>query len=343
MGGEFADAGGVAAADHLALTSIGPWFPIGSNGAGDGIFFDGQGVFAMAMMGNELYVAGSFTNAAGILTADRIAKWDGATWSGLGSDGTGNGAINGTEIRALAVMGDRLIVAGSFSVMGLSEQVNALAQWDGSRWSAVGGLAGPNPVTATITAVAVVGGDLYIAGGFTDLAGIDAADTIAHWNGTTWSALGLTAPLNGGVQALAADGGSVYVGGTFTNAGGIPAADYVARWDGTSWSALGSNGAGGGAITGNVRAITVVNGAVYVGGDFLDAAGNPDADRIARWVGAAWSALGPGNSAGTMPGRWLKQTTWPRLVRCRPCPTRRHRSCSSPRPLCSRRSRSAKP
>jgi hypothetical protein len=33
---------------------------------------------------------------------------------------------------------------------------------------------------------------------------------------------------------------------------------------------------------------------VYVGGVFTDAGGNPNADRIARWDGSAWQALGGG-------------------------------------------------
>ncbi len=43
-----------------------------------------------------------------------------------------------------------------------------------------------------------------------------------------------------------------------------------------------------------VFAIAVSGSDVYVGGLFLDAGGNPNADRIARWDGTAWNALGTG-------------------------------------------------
>src|SRR3954468_12276281 len=45
-------------------------------------------------------------------------------------------------------------------------------------------------------------GALYVGGNFTDAGGIAAADYVAKWNGTTWSALGAT-PLTGPVDAIA--------------------------------------------------------------------------------------------------------------------------------------------
>lgn len=55
------------------------------------------------------------------------------------------------------------------------------------------------------------------------------------------------------------------------------------------WSAL-----GGTPLTSEVAAILVNGSDVYVGGDFLDAGGNLNADYIAKWNGTAWSALGNG-------------------------------------------------
>ncbi len=49
---------------------------------------------------------------------------------------------------------------------------------------------------------------------------------------------------------------------------------------------------------GTVFAITISGSDVYAGGDFTDAGGNPNADRIARWNGVAWQALGGGLDNG---------------------------------------------
>ncbi len=95
---------------------------------------------------------------------------------------------------------------------------------------------------------------------------------------------------------------------------------YVSTFDArltNSWSGLGSNGSGNGAIRGIVNALWVAAGAVYVGGGFSDAAGEPAADAVARWDGSAWAALGSnGAGGGAMVGKtpasltcyWLKRS-----------------------------------
>ncbi len=92
----------------------------------------------------------------------------------------------------------------------------------------------------TVWALAVDGsGNLYAGGNFTT-AGGNAANRVAKWNGSAWSALG--SGMNSAVPALAVDGsGNLYAGGDFTTAGGL-AANHVAKWDGSAWSALGTAG-----------------------------------------------------------------------------------------------------
>jgi hypothetical protein len=127
---------------------------------------------------------------------------------------------------------------------------------------------------------------LYAGGGFT-IAGTNAANYIAQWNGSGWSALG--AGMNSNVSALAVSGGTLYAGGGFTIAGNN-AANYIAQWNGSGWSALGSGMAG---ANGYVAALAVAAGTLYAGGYFTTA-GNNAARCIAQWDGSSWSALGSG-------------------------------------------------
>lgn len=130
---------------------------------------------------------------------------------------------------------------------------------------------------------------LYAGGAFTT-AGGNAANRIAKWNGTSWSALGTGT--NGFLGALAVFNGDLYVGGAFTQAGGN-SANNIAQWNGSSWSPLiaGLNNVG---LNASVSALTTFNGALYAGGEFTDAGGNENADRIAQWDGNNWYALGAG-------------------------------------------------
>lgn len=47
-------------------------------------------------------------------------------------------------------------------------------------------------------------------------------------------------------------------------------------------------------LNNSVSAIAVSGSDIYVGGNFTNAGGNPNADRIARWDGSNWNALGTG-------------------------------------------------
>src|SRR5260370_3274337 len=70
-------------------------------------------VSALAVLGNAIYVGGSFT-AAGNAVANYVAKFDTSTntWSAL-SQGNGNGVNN--AVNALAVSGNSVFVGGVFT------------------------------------------------------------------------------------------------------------------------------------------------------------------------------------------------------------------------------------
>ena len=140
-------------------------------------------------------------------------------------------------------------------------------------------------------------GDLYAGGAFSQAGGV-AASNVARWDGTAWSSLdtGNANGTGGFVTSLAIAGtGEVYVGGSFTYAGGLLARRIV-RWNGTAWSLLGVGAANGLSDVPNGLAVAA-NGDLYAGGYFGQAA-RVVANRIVRWNGSAWNALGAGPGAG---------------------------------------------
>ena len=281
----------------ISPNAAGPWFALGSNGAGNGAVT--STVYAVAVSGTDVYVGGAFTDVAGIPTADHVAKWNGSAWSALGSNGAGNGAISG-PVHAFAIAGSDVYVGGNFMNAAGIPEADDIAKWNGIAWSALGsdGTGDGAIYCCDVAALAFSGTDLYVGGNII-LDTVSASGlNIAKWSGSAWSALGSGMDLNSPVDALAVLGGNLFIGGGFTDAAGIQAADYIVGYTVSvgSWFALGSNGAGGGALSGVVTSLAVSSGSLFVGGSFINAAGIATADYIARWAANTWSALGSSGS-----------------------------------------------
>ena len=287
-GGDFTTVLGIAATNVVQWNGS-SWLALGSG-------MD-EPVSALAVSGTTLYAGGGFTTAGGV-AANSIAQWNGSSWSALGSGMSGGGFY----VSALAVSGSKLYAGGWFTTAG-GNSANSIAQWNGSSWSALGsGMSGTNynGNGPYVYALAVSGSTLYAGGSFTK-AGGKSANSIAQWNGSSWSALG--SGLSDGdaygpyVSALAVSGSTLYVGGDFTSAGSS-SANYIAQWNGSSWSALGSGMSGiNNGFGFVVNALAVSGSTLYAGGDFTSAGGIP-ANSIAKWNGSSWSALGSGMSGG---------------------------------------------
>jgi hypothetical protein len=128
VGGVFTNAAGIEAADYVARWNGNAWSALGSNGSGDGALGFGW-VDALAVSGSDLYVGGGFTNAAGIETADYVARWSGGAWSALGSNGSGDGALGFGWVDALAVSGSDLYVGGGFENAAGIWGADNVAKW----------------------------------------------------------------------------------------------------------------------------------------------------------------------------------------------------------------------
>jgi hypothetical protein len=244
-------------------------------------------VYALAVdASNNVYAGGWFTVAGGN-SADMVAKWDGSSWSALGS-----GMNNNVYALALDKSGN-LYAGGDFSKAG-GNFIVGLAKWDGGSWSAPGSWNG-----GTVYALAVDGSsNLYAGGAFSSAGGTSASD-IAKWNGSSWSALG--SGMNNVVRALAFDkSGNLYAGGDFTTAGTCSSGcNYIAKWNGSSWSAL-DGGMTGGFGTKVVDALAFDNsGNLYAAGQFGGAGScTIGCYKLAEWNGSSWSALGGGILGG---------------------------------------------
>jgi hypothetical protein len=157
---------------------------------------------------------------AGGTPAANIAKWDGSSWSALG---TGMDNI----VYALAVSASELYAGGAFFTAG-GTGVAYVAKWDGSSWSALdSGIPGDFYYSGGIVyALAVSGSDLYMGGAYLTMLDGSPGTNIAKWDGSSWSPLG--SGVNGSVSTLAVMGNDLYAGGGFSIAGG-KVSEFIAR------------------------------------------------------------------------------------------------------------------
>lgn len=151
------------------------------------------------------------------------AKWDGTTWSALGS------GVN-SQVDSIVEMGGDLYFGGQFTTAG-GIPANRVAKFDGTNWSALG--SGTNGAVNTLL---TDGANLYAGGSFTTADGV-TVNNIAKWNGTSWPALG--SGVNGTVISMVIKDSDLYVSGEFSTAGGSPAF-RLAKWNGSTWSSVAS-------------------------------------------------------------------------------------------------------
>ena len=238
-------------------------------------------VYDMAFVGNNLYIAGTFTNVNGV-AASGLAKWDGANWSSVGFSGS---------LFALAVSGNTLYVAGGFTNASADGSVATnIASYDGAAWHSLGGGLGTS-TSLTVASLAIQNGNIYAGGIFTK-SGSVAVTNLAVWNGTTWSQVG--GGVNGTVYSLAFNGNNLIAGGLFSQAG-TTSANGIAQWNGSTWSPFGT----GVSSPNYVFRLAIFNGTLYAAGPF-NGIGGVAATNVAYWTGSTWSPLGAGVNSSVL-------------------------------------------
>jgi len=225
------------------------------------------------------------------------------------------GATGGSfpTIRDIVVSGTNVYVAGRFTTISGTgaTTLNNVARFDtvARTWHPLG-----RGVSGQVEAIVVDGsGNVYVAGLVDEVFSVTQTDgttlavnSIAKWNGTTWSALGAGIQessacsgtlFNADVFTLAASGSTIFVGGVFGCAGGA-IANSIAVWNGSAWSTP-----GGATLTGGLTrtvGMSTFAGEVY---DFLPQSSttfyvagrfdNTATDNLAFFDGTNFVAVGP--------------------------------------------------
>ena len=263
-------------------------------------------VYAIDFGNDRIYAGGDFKTAFNSdfskVAANNIAAWDGQAWNPLG------GGFNGVVYDiAFNTADDSLYAVGWFTkaynfleadgpqpAAGAETteiEANRVARWTGNKWEPLNG-----GVNNRAYAVMLDGEKVYVAGDFS-MAGDVVTYRTVSWSGGQWQRFG--PEWNNRVYALEKSQAGIFVGGMFSSGGKTSRSAYFSFYDGSGWPDTGVN------LNNWVHTVKVIGDDFYVGGWF-DWATNPDgtvvkAERIAKWDGTTWSALGTGVSGTIIP------------------------------------------
>ena len=156
VGGQFSQTadGTVTNLNRMAKynTLTNTWSALGNNG------LNSSGVFALAVIGSDLYAGGVFSQTADgtVTNLNNIARYSGGTWSALANNGLNN------SVRGFTVMGSDLYVGGSFTRSAdlTVTNLNRIAKYSGGAWSALAN----NGMNDQVFTLVVTGSDMYVGG-----------------------------------------------------------------------------------------------------------------------------------------------------------------------------------
>jgi len=253
-------------------------------GTGSDALYASDEVNAIAMdKEGNLYAAGNFQEDSAEGGYGYVAKWDGTSWSEVGTGA--NRLKANSAISSIFVDTSGNIYAGGYFTDGARNDTGNIyvAKWDGTSWSELGTGIFPQDSIFTYEIFTITGdvsGNVYTAGLFhndTDWSYVD------KWDGSAWSEVGSGSHglhANNAIASLCSDiNGNIYAAGYFTDTtvsiagpfGGTINPYYVAKWDGTDWSKLGSGDSALNANSDILPLYTDASGNIYAGGDFQDA------------------------------------------------------------------------
>lgn len=252
---------------------------------GDGL--NGQARMVRDGPDGKLYVVGDFT-ASGATTLNKVASWDGSSWTNLVSTAPTSG-----NVYALCFdeYGD-IIVVGNFIDLNGVTNADGIASYelDQSSWASLGN----GWTTGVGRAVqSDLNGHIYVVGNLTSVGGVTVYNIAKYtYGGDGWSMVGNTNATNPGLyngqaEAMVRDNvGNFYIGGQFDKADD-ESVDGICRFDGTVFYPVGG---GLGSTSGIGKHLWYDEDAddLYVGGAIYGAGGIEWLDWLAVWNGSGW-------------------------------------------------------
>jgi hypothetical protein len=262
-------------------------------------------IFALDKYNGQVVAGGPFGRMSTDVMAQGVAFYNGTAWQQVG-----NGLANGPRITEIlpppatypnrpltpAIVNDLtthdgdLIAVGEFTRSGPNDGFANIAAWDGITWSPVGQVDGP------VFGAASYRGELFIAGDLINYGNIARYDGFGGYFATTFGT-------DGPGYTLTVHNDQLVAGGFFMFAGGVDSGP-IAKWnyDTETWTRISPTQTvftpppfDPPIPTGWCNVVTVIDGDLYAGGNWIDINGNANLRKFARFNSTTnrWVVVGP--------------------------------------------------
>ena len=229
----------------------------------------------------KLYVASAASTMSGVVGADYIASWDGATFDPLAT------GVNNNVFSVCPDNSGNIYIAGMFTQANTGPvTLNYFGKWNGTAWSACTGVSADGFSAPMYGLVALPDDTIVICGGATVSGGDTTVKYLATWNGASYGTLG-DSP-DGIVHKIVYDNkrGVLYAVGTFTQIGGVTS-NNIAFWDGSNWNAMPGYAEPSGFTIYNYIYVDTDTGELFAYGTFT-IKGMTFTNTIGTWNGSEW-------------------------------------------------------
>ena len=252
-------------------------------------------IMAIDDISGILYVGGLFVSVNGNSTIRYLTRWDGSTWSSIGTTLADAVTSNPSCVALYFNPNTKILYAGGrFTSIG-GVNTNSVAQYNSitNTWSNLGTVSAGADVRCE--GLDFSANKLYVCGSFTTIYNT-SVNKVAVYDTITpgWSGIGsgIGTTLGEFPKSIKyISNTAIYIGGTFqtVNSGGSTNASFVAVWNGSTWANVGG-------YRGFNNPCNIINpdnlGNIYFGGDFtsinLTTTPTISAPFIAKFNGTNW-------------------------------------------------------
>lgn len=184
------------------------------------------------------------------------------TWDSLPGTFRNAGSAYSPSLYNISAFQGNIYVCGSFNRVD-NIVANAVAMWDGTKWSALGsGLeTSISPYGSSAHGMAIYNDQLILAGDFRTAGGI-AASGIAAWDGNKWSPFGQG--FKNSALGVCAYRNELYACGEFEGSD-TTALGFFGKWNGKAWVNPGFGFYGTNAY---VHSLKVIDDVLYIAGNY---------------------------------------------------------------------------